>query len=56
MTKATLFLFLCATLFMLPALAQHSSYDIVLQGGRVMDPEMGLDAIRNVGISGDRIV
>jgi N-acyl-D-aspartate/D-glutamate deacylase len=31
------------------------TYDVVLAGGRVMDPESGLDAIRNVGISGDRI-
>ena len=32
------------------------AYDIVLSGGRVMDPETGLDAVRNVGIRGDRIV
>ncbi len=25
-------------------------YDVVVQGGRVMDPESGLDAVRNVGI------
>ena len=31
------------------------SYDIVLQGGRVMDPESGLDAVLNVGVRGDRI-
>ncbi len=31
-------------------------YDIVINGGRVMDPETGLDAIRNVGIIGHRIV
>ncbi|MGB5509621.1 MAG: D-glutamate deacylase, partial [Robiginitalea sp.] len=30
-------------------------FDLVLSGGRVMDPETGLDAIRNVGISGDKI-
>ncbi len=30
-------------------------YDIVLSGGRVMDPESGLDAVRHVGIRGDRI-
>ncbi len=30
-------------------------FDIVLAGGRVLDPETGLDAIRNVGIRGDRI-
>ena len=31
-------------------------YDLVLEGGRVMDPSSGLDAVRNVGIVGDRIV
>lgn len=31
------------------------SYDIVLAGGRVIDPETSLDAIRNVGIRGDSI-
>jgi hypothetical protein len=30
-------------------------YDIVIQGGRVMDPETDLDALRNVGILGDRL-
>ena len=30
-------------------------YDIVLSGGRVIDPETKLDAIRNIGISGHRI-
>lgn len=30
-------------------------YDIVLQGGRVIDPETKLDAIRNVGILNSRI-
>ena len=29
-----------------------SSYELVLRGGRVMDPETGLDAVRDVGISG----
>tara|TARA_B100001123_G_C15253233_1_gene1003611 strand:- start:252 stop:1721 length:1470 start_codon:yes stop_codon:yes gene_type:complete len=32
------------------------SYDIVINDGRVMDPETGFDGIRNVGIRGDRIV
>ena len=31
-------------------------YEIVLMGGRVMDPETGLDAVRNVGVRDDRIV
>jgi len=31
-------------------------YDLVLRGGRVMDPETGLDAVRNVGIRDGKIV
>jgi N-acyl-D-aspartate/D-glutamate deacylase len=34
----------------LPLLAQN--YDLVLRNGRVMDPESGLDAVRDVGING----
>jgi N-acyl-D-aspartate/D-glutamate deacylase len=30
-------------------------YDLVLAGGRVIDPESGLDAVRHVGITGGRI-
>lgn len=29
--------------------------DLVLAGGRVIDPETGLDAVRNVGITGDTV-
>lgn len=36
--------------------AGNDGYDIVLHGGRVIDPETGLDSIRDVGISGGRIV
>ncbi len=32
-----------------------TTYDLVIRGGRVMDPETGLDAVRNVGIQGSRI-
>ena len=35
---------------------QPTSYDLVFTGGRVMDPESGLDATRDVGITGGRIV
>ena len=35
--------------------AQSTPYDIVLTGGRVMDPESQLDAVRNIGLQGDRI-
>ena len=32
-----------------------TSYDIVLRGGRVLDPETALDGVRDVGIDGNRI-
>jgi len=32
-----------------------AEYDIVITGGRVIDPETGLDAVRNVGIQGEKI-
>ena len=32
-----------------------SQYDLVITGGRVVDPETKLDAARNVGIKGDKI-
>jgi N-acyl-D-aspartate/D-glutamate deacylase len=32
-----------------------SGYDIVIANGRVMDPESGLDAVRNVGITAGKI-
>lgn len=37
-------------------LAAQDTHDIVLSGGRVMDPETRLDAVRNVGIRGGEIV
>lgn len=42
----------------IPIAAQPSAqpYDVVLEGGRVMDPETGLDAVRNVGIRDGKIV
>ena len=36
-----------------PAFAQ--TYDLVIEGGRVMDPESGVDAVRNVGISQGKV-
>jgi len=38
-----------------PAFAQDVTYDVVIVNGRVMDPESGLDAVRNVGIGGGKI-
>ena len=34
---------------------EPSVLDVVIAGGRVMDPESGLDAIRNVGLRGGKI-
>src|SRR2546429_6536746 len=31
------------------------TYDLVIAHGRVMDPESGLDAVRNMGIRGGKI-
>lgn len=50
---------LAATLFFaaVPSAAVHAEpvYDIVYIGARTIDPETALDAIRNIGIDGDRI-
>ncbi|MBI2680344.1 MAG: amidohydrolase family protein [Candidatus Solibacter usitatus] len=42
-------------LCLLPALLAAQTYDIVLQRGRVMDPESGFDAVRSVAIAGDKV-
>jgi dihydroorotase len=39
----------------LAALASAQDFDIVISGGRVMDPESGLNALRQVGIRGGTI-
>ncbi len=36
--------------------AQASRYDLIIRGGRVIDPSVHLDAVRDVAISGGRIV
>jgi dihydroorotase len=41
---------------MLPALLLLAqAFDVVIAGGRVMDPDSGLDAVRHIGIRNDRI-
>jgi len=52
MRKLIVFLFL---VIVSSSLAFSQQYDLVLEGGRVMDPETGLDAIRNVGIRDGKI-
>jgi N-acyl-D-aspartate/D-glutamate deacylase len=37
------------------AASQETPYDLVILGGRVLDPESGLDSIRNVGIKSGKI-
>lgn len=37
------------------ASAADDAYDVVIVNGRVMDPESGLDAVRNVGLSGGKV-
>ena len=36
-------------------LSAAPEYDLVIRAGRVMDPESGTDAVRNVGLSGGKI-
>lgn len=42
--------------FLVPVHAQNETYDVVFKGARVIDPETLLDAIRNVGIKGNKIL
>src|SRR5260370_32944197 len=43
-------------LFLIASGALHGQvFDIVLSHGRVIDPESGLDVVRNIGINGKRI-
>src|SRR5688572_18606033 len=39
-----------ALLLASPSFAADETFDVVLRGGRVVDPESRLDAVRNVGI------
>lgn len=39
----------------LPQVEPGRTFDLVIRGGRVMDPETGLDTVANVGIDGERI-
>ena len=50
--RAALAFFIICLCF--PAFGQ--TYEVVIRGGRVLDPETGLDAVRDVGISGAKIV
>lgn len=51
--STVLFAFLLAGCASVPV--PREPYEIVIFGGRVMDPESGLDAVRNVGIHGGKV-
>ncbi len=56
LTQTILVLLLAGLLILpMPVADAQAEFDIVLANGRVMDPESGLDAIRNVGIRGNKI-
>ncbi|MGC2290718.1 MAG: amidohydrolase family protein [Candidatus Acidiferrales bacterium] len=52
------FLFFLALFFLALAkpMVSAEQYDLVIEGGRGMDPETGLDAVRNVGVRDGKIV
>src|SRR5215469_13427265 len=52
MSIAFLFTFLS---WLVPSLLAAQTYDVVLHRGHLMDPESGLDAIRDLGITGGKI-
>ena len=53
---ARLFTLACFVVATLGAFAAAQDFDLVIENGRVIDPESGLDGVRNVGIRGARIV
>jgi N-acyl-D-glutamate deacylase len=49
---------LIAALAITGCVAAHGAegpFDLVIRGGRIIDPQSGLDGVRNVGIRGSRI-
>lgn len=57
MTPRRAIILLTAALAGLPAAARAEPvHDIVFVGARAIDPETGLDAIRNIAVNGDRVV
>ena len=55
MRKLILFLLFLASSTALSTSVSAQQFDLVLEGGRVMDPETGLDAVRNIGIVDARL-
>ncbi len=55
MRKSIFFLWLVMLWLITSTAVIAQQYDLVIEGGRVMDPESGLNAARNVGISNGKI-
>jgi len=49
-------IFCLSLLVWLTSIAAAQQYDLVIEGGRVLDPETGVDAVRNVGVRDGKIV
>jgi N-acyl-D-aspartate/D-glutamate deacylase len=49
-------LLICFCVLLCASVVLAQQYDTVIEGGRVIDPETKLDAVRNVGIQNGRIV
>ena len=45
-----------AALFAYVPKARAATYDLLIKGGRVIDPSVGLDAIRDIAIAAGKIV
>jgi dihydroorotase len=56
MITRPLALLVAAGLIVAAPAARQQTFDLVISGGRVVDPESGLDAVRNVGVSAGRVV
>ncbi len=56
LTILTFLTFVTLTIALSATFAAAQQFDLVFEGGRVMDPETGLDAVRNVGIRDGKIV
>ena len=51
-----LFVLVCLLVAITSAASRAQDLDLVIENGRVLDPESGLDAVRNVGVRGGKIV
>jgi hypothetical protein len=55
MRRSAIFFSLAASFLLSPSVSHAQQYDLVINNGRVMDPETNLDAIRNIGIQNHKI-